>query len=94
MPAIKLHLLKNPKQKIELHTYLLFVFCFVYYTTDQHLAKTNDDYEPMFQDFTTCVYYTIVTQFTVGYGDISPKHKLVKSLCSLHIILSFIFTLL
>ena len=94
MPAIKLHLLKNTKQKLEIHTYLLVVFCLAYYTVDKYLTKVDDDYEPMFQDVTTCVYYSVVTQFTVGYGDISPKHIMVKILCSIHIILSFVFTLL
>ena len=93
MSVIKFHLLKNTKQKFELHTYLLIVFCFVYYIADQYLSKTDNEYEPMFDNFTTCVYYTIVTQFTVGYGDVVPKHTVSKVLCSLHILLSFVFTL-
>ena len=89
---MRFHLSKNTKLKF--HVYLLFVFCFVYYALDQYLGKIDDNYESMFQDFTSCVYYTIVTQFTVGYGDITPKHTLVKSVCCIHIILSFIFTLI
>ena len=93
MSLVKLEFLKQNK-KLHIHFYLFLLFTFIYYSIDQYLANTNNDYQPMFQDIHTCLYYTIVTQFTVGYGDISPKHYIMRYLCSFHILLSFAFTLL
>ena len=84
-------ILKRLFQKPQLlyHCYVILLFAVLYYT----LAKYRHDEDEHFKDFGSTLYYTIVTHFTVGYGDIYPKTALLKTLCCIHLFISFSLTL-
>ena len=70
------------------HLLVIFIFTIIY----QKFAKiygTKEDKEN-FENFENTLYFTTVTHFTIGYGDISPKSKMLKRLVILHIIVAFL----
>lgn len=68
---------------------LLFIFIYKYVA-----EKYGNEYEKKtFNTYENTVYYTCVTHFGVGYGDIVPKTKYMKRCCVLHILLVFLIIL-
>lgn len=88
-----LKLIKN-NSNININNYLLtqlIIICFfsiIYYITDLY----NNDAETLFENYFDCIYFTIVSHFTVGYGDITPKSKLHKGITMIHIVIAFIIS--
>ena len=67
----------------------IIVFSIIYYVTN-YILKEN---KKTFVSYLDTIYFTIVTHFSVGYGDITPKNKLHKLLAIIQIITSFIISL-
>jgi hypothetical protein len=67
------------------HIVIFLVFAVLY-----HIFKQAEDKESL-QTFDDSLYFSIVTHFTVGFGDISPKSKLLRRLSMLQILLAFVF---
>ena len=64
--------------------------CSIHYTSLKIInsGSTNSWLLPFLDNawylrYLNCIYFSIVTQVTVGYGDISPKHPYEKLLCLL-----------
>jgi len=89
-----LHILKLIKNtnRDNIQDYLLtqliviILFSIIYYITN----RFQDEEERLFESYFDCIYFTIVTHFTVGYGDISPKTKLHRTITMFQIITAFI----
>ena len=82
--------LKN--EKFILHNIiLLLLFTFIY----KHMADNygNVAEKKNFKKYENSFYYTCVTQFGVGYGDIVPQTKYMKRCCMIHILLVFLIIL-
>tara|TARA_B100000925_G_C22008356_1_gene474779 strand:+ start:430 stop:711 length:282 start_codon:yes stop_codon:yes gene_type:complete len=76
---------------LQYHLATIIAFAVLYHI----LSKTSlvgEDEDERFHDFGTTLYYTVVTHFTIGYGDISPKTPLLRFLCCAQIILAFALT--
>lgn len=67
------------------HIAIFLVFAILY-----HLFKQEEDKESL-QTFEDSLYFSIVTHFTVGFGDISPKSKVLRRLSMVQILLAFVF---
>lgn len=83
--------LVSSNMNLQYHLVTIFVFSLLYHL----LAKSSvisDQEDERFQDYGSTLYYTIVTHFTIGYGDISPKTPALRLLCCLQIILAFALT--
>lgn len=52
--------------------------------------KTPEDVR---DNWTDCMYFAATVASTVGFGDITPKSKSARVLCTLHILLTWIPTL-
>lgn len=91
-----LHLLKLIKNtnRENIQYYLLtqliviIVFSIIYYITN----RIHKEEERLFERYFDCIYFTIVTHFTVGYGDISPKTKLHRTITMIQIITAFLIS--
>lgn len=70
------------------HIVLLFVFSLLYHNLSKYSENEND--MKKFSNYEQCLYFTFVTHFTVGFGDISPQSSLLRRLCMLHIFLAFL----
>lgn len=67
---------------------VIMLFSVIYYYTN----TLDNQHEKLFDTYLDCIYFTIVTHFTVGYGDISPKTKLHKILTMMQIIIAFLIS--
>lgn len=79
---------KNIKYYFITQSIIIILFSFIYYLTNY----LDNQYEHIFDNYLDCIYFTVVTHFTVGYGDISPKTKLHKILTMLQIITAFVIS--
>ena len=70
------------------HIVLLIVFSLLYHNLSKFSENENDIKK--FSNYEQCLYFTIVTHFTVGFGDIAPQSTLLRRLCMLHIFLAFL----
>lgn len=84
--------LLSKKNKIVLHVSLIVAFTTICWLFSR---ITKDDVErETFSNLHNCVYYGIITHFTVGFGDIVPKSKLYRYLTLVHVVMSaFLFTI-
>ena len=79
---------------------LLYVYCSIiffailYYVVVKYVGSEKD--KANIKTYEGALYYTIVTQFTVGYGDIVPHSKIMRRITMLQILTvnSFIFHIL
>ena len=67
---------------------IILLFSQIYKYVAKHYGTENE--KKNFANIEDCVYFTIITHFSVGYGDIVPESKLMKRLCMLQIILVFL----
>jgi voltage-gated potassium channel len=67
---------------------VIIVFSIIYYITN----RIHNEEERLFESYFDCIYFTIVTHFTVGYGDISPKTKLHRTITMIQIITAFLIS--
>jgi voltage-gated potassium channel len=84
-------LIKNIKERnilIKEHIIIVLVFSFLYYKVSKHSDNIND--RKKYNSFEDCLYFTIVTHFTVGFGDITPESPVLRRLCMLQIFLAYI----
>ena len=77
----------STRDKFIVFNLLLLVFMTVVYMYIGSNHFTNE------MDITNALYFAIVTQTTVGYGDILPTTKLSKVIVSLHILISIYYNL-
>ena len=78
--------LKYQNRFLIYHLGLIILFSILY----QIIAPHTEDKEN-FKSYDQTLYFTVVTHFTVGYGDISPKSRILRRLCMAQILMAFIF---
>ena len=80
--------LKNRNLLLKEHIILLIVFSFIYYKVSIYSQNERDIKK--FSSYEQCLYFTVVTHFTVGFGDISPESPLLRRICIIQIFLAFL----
>ena len=71
------------------HHIVLVVFfsALVYYLPSKF--KTKSDVEN-FSTWENCIYYSVMTHFTVGFGDITPRSTVMRALTIIHVLMAFL----
>ena len=64
----------------------VLIFCLIYYCTN----GISNDYEKA--DLFDCIYFSLITMATIGYGDLLPTNSISKIFIFLQTIISFILT--
>ena len=87
-------ILKNIKERhlssFSRHIFIIVLFALFYYALNKnipdsfHYNKTHGDLTLL--DF---IYFSLVTQTTVGYGDIAPIHKYARMGCMLQLLTTY-----
>lgn len=77
----------NQNKFLPAHLIVIVAFTLIYMMmTPSH--GTDEDKEH-FSNFADSLYYTTITHFTVGFGDVSPKSKLLRALTMIQVVLAF-----
>ena len=71
------------------HLVIIFIFSNIYYITASRYGTKED--KENFTNYSDSLYYTTITHFTVGFGDITPKSKLLKYITMLQVLLAYTF---
>lgn len=80
--------LKNQNKFLVNHLISIVIYGFIYYI---YVKKYGTKIEKEnFSELLDCIYFSCVTHFTVGFGDISPKSKTMKLLTMSQILIAFI----
>jgi hypothetical protein len=80
--------LDEPHEKIYLNMVLIIIFSFIYYQLYLYDAKAYMINEELLKqkegklDFVDFLYFSLLTQFTMSFGDMVPFSKEVKALVS------------
>ena len=72
---------------IYIHLITIAIFSVIYFYATKKTGTKKD--KENFSSYENTVYYTTITHFTVGFGDISPESKTLKRLTMLQILLAF-----
>ena len=71
------------------HIILIFIFSIIYFIIAKRYGSKED--KENFTHYSDSLYYTTITHFTVGFGDIAPKSKILKYLTMLQVVLAYSF---
>ena len=71
------------------HHIVLVVFfsLLVYYLPSRFKTKADEE---NFSNLENCVYYSVMTHFTVGFGDITPQSPVMRALTIIHVLMAFL----
>lgn len=81
--------------RFELRFFILNICLYVVFATIYGIIYAND--ENGFygvSHYGDLVYFSVITQFTVGYGDVGPKSAAAKTVVCLHVLFSFFLNVL
>ena len=76
---------------INYHILAIILFSFLYYILAKYRILDNIEYT-QFANYGTTLYFTIVTHFTIGYGDIVPTSTILRILVCCQILFAFLLT--
>lgn len=83
MPKFIENLFNSYKDKFIYNIILIFIFTFTYKIAHELIPNSFNTY----LSFSETFYFTCVTNFTLGYGDILPTNIVTKSLVCIHVFL-------
>ena len=72
-----------------IHLFIIFIFTNLYYFLAPY--SNEEDSKEFSESWERDLYYTVITHFTIGFGDITPKSKLFRRLTMCQVILAFLF---
>ena len=81
--------IKNQNKNIFIHLFIIFIFTNLYFLLAPY-SDDNDNKE-FGESWERNLYFSTMTHFTIGFGDIAPKSKLFRRLTMCHVILAFLF---
>ena len=76
---------KKQNDFILYHLGVICVFTVIYY----YLAKNSEEDKSNFKSLEDSLYYTLITHFTIGFGDVSPKSKIMRRFTMLQAVIAF-----
>ena len=70
------------------HILVIVIFSIIYYYVSK-LKGTMKDKEKM-NTYMNCFYFTTITHFTIGFGDIVPESNVLRILVMSQVLIAFI----
>ena len=81
--------IKNQNKNIFIHLFIIFIFTNLYFLLAPY--SDDDDNKEFGESWERNLYFSTMTHFAIGFGDIAPKSKLFRRLSMCHVILAFLF---
>ena len=81
---------KSTNINLKYHIYVVIFFTILYHTLAMCDCAPEDIEAGNFTHIGASLYFTIITHSTVGFGDISPKSSIMRTLCCVQIIIVFL----
>tara|TARA_Y100000385_G_C12952243_1_gene575998 strand:- start:169 stop:447 length:279 start_codon:yes stop_codon:yes gene_type:complete len=80
-------ILREQNRLLFVHIICIVVFAFIYYKIVQQYGTRKD--KENFDTVENSLYYSTITHFTVGFGDISPESKTMRRLTMFQVLMAF-----
>ena len=77
----------NQNKFLPAHLVTIVAFTLIYMMMSPSYG-TDEDKEN-YSNFADSLYYTTITHFTIGFGDVTPKSKLLRALTMLQVVIAF-----
>ena len=81
--------LKNNNKNLYIHLIIIFIFTNLYFFLAPY--SNEEDNKEFSQSWERDLYYSVITHFTIGFGDITPKSILFRRLTMCQVLLAFLF---
>jgi uncharacterized membrane protein len=80
-------LLKRQNKLLIIHVLCIILFSYIYFIVAQKQGSKKD--KENFQSLEDSLYYTTITHFTIGFGDISPESKIMRRITMVQALIAF-----
>ena len=81
-------IIKKQNKLLFSHIITIILFSIIYYYIAPIKGSKKD--QENFQNMEDSIYYTTLTHFTVGFGDILPESKIMRRLTVVQVLIAFI----
>lgn len=79
--------LKNIIQIFSIHLTIIFIFSIVYFLLDKYNPNSFGSNKSI--SYIDALYISANTHTTVGFGDVQPKLRVSRLICTIHVLFSF-----
>ncbi len=69
------------------HIICILIFAVIYYFAAKKFGSKDEKEE--FKGVNDCLYFSCITHFTVGFGDITPRTNIMRFLTILQVLVAF-----
>tara|TARA_Y100000992_G_C20937394_1_gene337370 strand:- start:190 stop:465 length:276 start_codon:yes stop_codon:yes gene_type:complete len=77
----------NQNKFLPAHLIVIVAFTLIYMMMSP--SHGTDEDKENYSNFADSLYYTTITHFTIGFGDVTPKSKLLRALTMLQVVIAF-----
>ena len=81
-------IIKKQNKLLFSHIITIILFSIIYYYIAPIKGSKND--QENFKNMEDSIYYTTLTHFTVGFGDILPESKIMRRITVIQVLIAFI----
>ena len=81
-------ILKKQNKLLFSHIMTIILFSIIYYFIAPIKGSKKD--QENFQNIEDSIYYTTLTHFTIGFGDIAPESQIMRRLTILQVLIAFV----
>ena len=81
-------ILKKQNKLLFSHIITIILFSIIYYFIAPIKGSKKD--QENFQNIEDSIYYTTLTHFTIGFGDIAPESQIMRRLTILQVLIAFV----
>lgn len=82
-----INIIKKQNKLFILHLISIIIFSTINFMVSKKYG--NDEDKENFKNYSDSFYYTTITHFTIGFGDISPRSRTMKMISVLHAFIAF-----
>lgn len=81
-------IIKKQNKLLFSHIITIILFSIIYYYIAPIKGSKKD--QENFKNMEDSIYYTTLTHFTIGFGDIAPESQIMRKLTILQVLIAFI----